>query len=435
MKNRQHYRWAWILVASALPVCLYGTDAAASTPRYTLYEVGGLGGGLSVFYNWDYTGGNFSPSALNSKGQLAGTSVFAADTSLAGSFLFTPGSGLELLPTLPNGTHFNGGSNANGVNDSGLAVGASAYGKISSYNNQQFYQAVSWSNGEATDLGDLGGHDSWANYVTNSGMIIGYAHNAIPDAYSYYGTQYHAVIWQPGLIDLGTLGGTDSEAWAGNDNGQVIGISALNTPPVPPFNQPQTDAFLWANGQMTDLGNLGGGFSTPSAINARGQVAVISFDASNAHIGSYVWTDGNKAVLPGLGGNFIEATALNNGGVVTGAASDSTDSNFQAAVWVPSAHSAVPLGTVAGDSGSIGLAINNHETVVGGSGSVSLTAAPSYTHAFIWRNGQMNDLNTLVAPGASLTLNVAYAITDSGIIAGLGTDTAGETHAFVLMPR
>jgi probable HAF family extracellular repeat protein len=163
-------------------------------------------------------------------------------------------------------------------------------------------------------------------------------------------------------------------------------------------------------------------------------VAVISFDATNRFVQSYVWTSANKALLPGLGGNFVEATALNDGGFVTGAASDSTDTNFQAAVWVPQSHAAIPLGTVGGDTGSIGLAINNHGVVVGGSGSVTVSAAASYAHAFIWREGRMYDLNTLVPAGAPLTLNVAYAITDGGIVAGLGTNAGGETHAFVLMP-
>lgn len=186
---------------------------------------------------------------------------------------------------------------------------------------------------------------------------------------------------------------------------------------------------------MTDLGNLGGGFSTPSAINQRGQVTVISFDSTNQFVHSYLWTNGNKTVLAGLGGNFVEASTLNDGGVVTGAASDPADTNFQAAAWVPPAHAPVPLGAVAGDTGSIGLGINNRGVIVGGSGSVTLTSAASYAHAFIWREGRIEDLNTLIAAGASLTLNVAYSITDNGIIAGLGTNSAGETHAFVLIPE
>lgn len=410
----------------------YGADEAAA--HYRVYEVPGLGGGLSLFYNYDYTYGDFSPRPLNGSGQLAGTSVFGFDPNLAGSTLWSSG-GIRYLPLLPHGMYDNGGSNANGVNDAGLVVGAAAYGGISKYNGQLFYHAVEWLNGAVTDLGDLGGGDSWANYVTNSGTAVGYAHNTIPDAYSYYGTQYHATIWAPGITDMGTLGGTDSEAWAGNDSGEIIGIAALDTPPVPPFNQPQTDAFLWRQGQMIDLGTLGGGFSTPTAINQNGAVTVISFDASNQLVGSYVWSNGMKTVLNGLGGDFIEATMLNDGGLAVGAASDAADTNFLAAAWMPGTQQAVSLGTAAGDTGSIALGVNNQGTIVGGSGSVTLTAAAAYAHAFIWRNGHIADLNSLIPAGSPLTLNVAYAINGSGMIAGLGTNAAGQIHAFVLMPE
>ena len=312
--------------------------------KYKLYDVGTLGGADSVFYNWDYTGGNFSTSPFNGVGQLAGSSVLPDDPNLVGSYLWSFGK-LQQLPTLPNGNLYDGGSNANAVNDLGVAVGASAYGVLSPFNGQPYYHAVSWKNGEVKDLGDLGGGESWANSINNSGLVAGFADNTIPDPYSYYGTQFRAAIWQGGHIrDLGTLGGTDSEAWAVNDSGDVIGIAFLDTPPRPPFNQPQTDAFLWSKGHMTDLGNLGGGFSTPSAINQSGQVTVISFDASNQHILSYLWSGGKKYVLPGLGGTFVQATNLNDWSLVTGAGTDSTDSNFIAGIWIPAAASAATAG-------------------------------------------------------------------------------------------
>jgi probable HAF family extracellular repeat protein len=401
--------------------------------EYKLYDVGTLGGSDSVFYNWDYTGGNFSPSPFNRVGQLAGSSVLPDDPNLVGSYLWSFGK-LQQLPTLQNGNLYDGGSNANAVNDLGVAVGASAYGVLSSYNGQPYYHAVSWNDGKVKDLGDLGGGESWANSINNSGLVAGFADNTIPDQYSFYGTQFHAATWQGGNIrDLGTLGGTDSEAWAVNDRGDVIGIAFLDTPPVPPFNQPQTDAFLWSKGHMTDLGSLGGGFSTPSAVNQNGQVTVISFDASNQHILSYLWSSGKKYVLPSLGGTFVQASNLNDWGLVTGAGTDSTDSSFIAGLWIPSLHLKLPLGTVSGDTGSIGLAVNNLGIVVGGSGAISLSGT-SYSHAFVWQLGELRDLNTLTPGHSPFTLNVAYAVNDRGMIAALGTDTLGHTHAFVLVP-
>jgi hypothetical protein len=57
-----------------------------------------------------------------------------------------------------------------------------------------------------------------------------------------------------------------------------------------------------------------------------------------------------------------------------------------------------------------------------------------YAHAFVWQKGTMRDLNTLIPAGSPLTLNVAYTVNEAGVIAGLGTNSAGDTHAFILVP-
>lgn len=400
--------------------------------KFKLYDVTPPSGSFSTFFNFDAYGGQFTPSALNSFGHLAGSYLFNDTLQTAGSFLWRHGHA-TVLPSLPNSDIFDGGSNANGLNDSGIAIGVSAYGEVSPYNGQPYYHAVIWQEGNVSDLGDLGGGDSWANYINGRGLVVGFAYNPTPDPYSFYGSQYHATTWSDGKIrDLGTLGGTDSEAWTANDRNEVIGISLLNTSPVPPFNQPREDAFVWSRGKMRDLGTLGGNFSTPTAINSEGQVTVLSFDSTNQQFQSFLWCEGQKSVLSGLGGEFVEATTLNDAGISTGAATDPTNTNFIAEIWLPSGegHS---MGTIAGDTGSVGLGINNWKAIVGGSGSVTLTGN-NYVHAFIWQHGIMKDLNTMVPANSPLTLNVAYAINDRGVIAGWGTNSEGNQHAFVLVP-
>ena len=404
--------------------------------QYQVYDVGALSGGSSVFYDWDETGGLFTPSLFNQSGELAGSGPLRSQKSLAGSYVWKSGK-LHQLPNLPKAYSLkDGGSNATGLNNEGVVVGISANDEFSPYAGFPYYHAVSWTHGKISDLGDFGGHGSWAEYVNDSGMIVGFAYNTIPDQYSFHGTQYHAAVWQNGQIqDLGTLGGSDSEAWAVNSSGEVIGNAYTNNLQGPPFNQPQEDAFVWRNGQMTDLGNLGGGYSTPSAINSDGDITVISFDGSNENFGSFLWTKGTPYPLPTLGGNFVEATTLNDWDLITGASSDTTDTNFLASLWIPWAGVSVSVGTVEGDSGSLGLGVNNYGVIVGGSGTITLSGTAAYAHAFVWQNGQMQDLNTLIDGSSSLTLNVAYAINDSGEIAGFGTNSNGETHAFVLIPQ
>ena len=72
------------------------------------------------------------------------------------------------------------------------------------------------------------------------------------------------------LTDLGTLGGPQSFAFDINDAGQVVGGADIPASggPFPDFH-----AFLWDSaGGMQDLGTLGGENSSATGINNMGQV-------------------------------------------------------------------------------------------------------------------------------------------------------------------
>lgn len=60
---------------------------------------------------------------------------------------------------------------------------------------------------------------------------------------------------------------------------------------------------------------------------------------------------------------------------------------------------------------------------------------PGNDRAYLWQNGVMTDLNTLISPDSPLYLIEATGtINDHGQIAGIGLTSAGDVQAFLLTP-
>ena len=153
------------------------------------------------------------------------------------------------------------GSSANGINDSGQAIGYyDFYSKLTN-------KALLWSGGTAQDLGALSGETvCLGESINNSGEAVGY---------SFYSTEnYHAVLWSQGTIqDLGILpGGIGSEAFGINSSGQVVGY-AIDSSGV-------EYAVLWSGGTIQELGTLPGGVQNAAlAINNFGLVVGYAYDS------------------------------------------------------------------------------------------------------------------------------------------------------------
>ena len=118
-------------------------------------------------------------------------------------------------------------------------------------------------------------------------------------------TQSHAFLWQGGQMqDLGTLGGPDSLAWFVNESGQVAGQSTVDSIPSPTTGVPTVDVFFWDHGKMIDIGNLGGTFSFVAGLNNRGQMTGTMNLRGDAIYHAFFWDDGILTDLPTLGGDF-----------------------------------------------------------------------------------------------------------------------------------
>ncbi|MGI8529476.1 MAG: hypothetical protein ACR2KO_08355 [Geodermatophilaceae bacterium] len=82
------------------------------------------------------------------------------------------------------------------------------------------------------------------------------------------GLHLHPLLWLDGeMLDLGTLGGAQSYAFGINRLGQIVGTSGFSADPL------LNHAFVWERGQMVDLNNavtnLPATWCTPSRRQAR----------------------------------------------------------------------------------------------------------------------------------------------------------------------
>ena len=200
----------------------------------------------------------------------------------------------------------------------------------------------------------------------------------------------------------GTLSHTEAlnqgmaQSWGVTNTGDVVG----NAPPATDEAHPLTsrNAFLWSNGSLTNLGTaIPGVNSGARAVNAGGTVVgwsdtqdVMAVHRSDVHAVS--WKDGRLTDLGTLGGSSSTAADVNDAGQIVGFATSGP-----------------------GDQGQ----------------------------SFLWENGKMRPLTSLIPSGTGWTLGDAQInyggegflfINAQGQIAGVGRRDAVQ-KAFLLTPR
>jgi len=224
--------------------------------------------------------------------------------------------------------------------------------------------AAYWENGVITDVGSSQA-TSGISAIDDEGDMAGDIIGSDKNQVAFYEPRGGGMVLLGALNGVAAQNGAFSAATGMNDAEQVVGYSVYAA------GSTVQHAFLWQNGVMTDLGSLvAGGESVAFAINQLGDV-----------VGS---SDG-EAVLWSKG----TITALAN---------------------------------VAGFSNASGDSINDSDQIVG-----TAQNASGLSHAMLWQNGTVTDLNSLLPVDSGWVLTGAWSINDSGEIVGSGTYDGVQT--------
>lgn len=358
------------------------------------------------------------------------------------------------------------------IADNGLVAGQSLHNALDPLTGFPAPLAVLWKDGNIVNLGTLGGNQSGAGAVNGRGEVVGAALNSTTDPfplrYPYLdffffgnGTESHAFLWRDGTMqDLGTLGGPDSAAYFVNQKGQVAGASDVDFSVSPVTGGPTVHPFLWEHGKMLDLiagappGMFGGTFGIAAWLNERGQVVGTMNLTGDTTWHSFLWDDGVIRDLGTLGGINTTAQWLNRNGhasgksdvttICTACAPDNQKQLHHPFLWKDGVMK--DLGLLYADTAGTAYSVNAKDQAVGvTTPCIQVTPddscnGPVY-HAFLWENGSIVDLQTLVLPGSGITLSScagcelgAYNINDRGEITGQGVLSNGDSRVVLLIP-
>ncbi len=318
-------------------------------------------------------GGDTAATGINDRGEVCGY-VWSANLAIPGyAYFYSKAGGIFLLP-VPGGYD----AVANAIDFTGNAVVGYL---IKPGNGNRSAFVYKRNPGFLTDLGALGpapDRDSEAKGVTGDGLIIVGLDHAAPASTSTQATQW-------GQLGTGTpirtgYGGFTIQANGVNDPGEFVGQVKLSDSDFRPFVRKGTEV------GVTLLPTLGGFAASATAINISGQIVGWGYLPGDALRHAFLTKVGSSTIIDlAAGGPFAalnsQANAINALGHVVGWYEDANDDR----------------------------------------------------RAFLYKDGAMIDLNSLLPAGTGMVLTEANGINRFGQIVGKGIKN-GYPHSFILSP-
>jgi probable HAF family extracellular repeat protein len=376
-----------------LTVALAGVGSASATTgtvaatRYTITDLGDLGGDLSV------------ATAVNNAGRVVGYGQTAGGESHA--FEWVDGTITDL------GTLGGGSSRANAINDDGTIAGTAS--RLSG----GFGYAVRWRAGVIQDLGSSNAFQlSFGNGVDPSGRVVGGQRDS--GSRSVFG----AIFDQSGsATELRGPAGELGPANGVNARGQIVGAAG----------------YVWRDGTVTSLPGLpGSSGSVAQAINIRGQVVGASFLPATSTSRAVLWQDGVAVDIGTVDAiTTSRATAINAAGQVVGTADPGCHPCPSPRAWLWNAGRIAPLDDLVPTGSGWVLreanGINDRGQIVGGGVHNGRWRAFLLTPAF-HANINMQPTRAAVPSGYLADTGAVFGSRGGGLTYGWNTDNTANSR-------
>jgi probable HAF family extracellular repeat protein len=389
---------AMLVIALAGFATLAGAQtASASEPRYTVINLGTLGGSVGDGYG-----------GPTDNGWVSGDSSLTGDLTEHAALWRPDTTGKYVSTDLGSLGGMNSSTGWPQKNNRGLIVGTAQISELDPLQEgwgaafgcpsanpctgwQSLVVGFVWQNGALTGVPTLGGNNSAAAGVNNLGQVVGYAETAHRDSRCVppQVLDIRGVLWGPQKGQIQELrpypGDVLAVAIGINDHGDVVGLSGTCGVPV---------------------------YNTALAVHA------------------LVWRNGSVSALPSLGGVMNNAAfAINESGQIVGISDPTGDATTYAVLWQNGR--ITNLGALPGDVTSVAYDINAQGQVVGVSCDASFNC-----RAVLWNHGAPIDLNSLISPGSPLYLTFGGGINDRGEISGTAVlkSNPNEQPAFLAIP-